>query len=90
MNRSVKRRTLINISMSLRNDMSKTVIACARLATKYKYFGIQYYGECWAGNEETYYLSGTSTECYMGTGREFVNYVYSFNGPVSKYANKHT
>merc|ERR1712141_458904 len=63
-------------------DMSKTVISCARKATSYKYFGIQFYGECWASNSEKYFLSGTSTNCYMGTGGERTNYVYTFTGPA--------
>ena len=65
--------------------MSETVILCSRKATAYKYFAIQYYGECWGGNDETYFLSGSSQQCWMGTGKEFNNYVYSYNGPESKY-----
>ena len=65
--------------------MSKTVILCARAATSYKYFAIQYYGECWASNDEKYFLSGSSTNCYMGTGGDLTNYVYTFTNPESKY-----
>ena len=65
--------------------MSKTVISCARKATSYKYFAIQYYGECRGSNDETYFLSGSSTECYEGTGKDLTNYVYSFGEPASEY-----
>ncbi|XP_065062702.1 A disintegrin and metalloproteinase with thrombospondin motifs 6-like isoform X2 [Rhopilema esculentum] len=65
------------------NDMSKTVKSCARQAASYKFFGVQYYGECWASNKTKYFLSGSSHNCYMGTGGEFVNYIYVFNAPIA-------
>ena len=70
--------------------MNATIIACSEAVSKattaYKYFAIQYYGECWAGNDETYFLSGSSQECWMGTGKEHNNYVYSYKGPESKHS----
>ena len=77
--------------------MTATINACAKLvssaATKDKYkvdlpfFSIQYYGECWAGDaatENKYYLSGSSTECWSGTGGAGVNYVYHFRAQQRK------
>ena len=52
---------------------------------KYMFFAIQFYGECWAGDEsvaQKYFLSGTSTNCYKGTGGSGVNFVYKI-GPGS-------
>lgn len=84
----LKNRRVPHMVENLRNqinwkNMSETVILCSRKATAYKYFAIQYYGECWGGNDETYFLSGSSQQCWMGTGKEFNNYVYSYNGPES-------
>ena len=47
----------------------------------FKYFTIQFYGECWGGEEtvsKTYFREGTTKNCYMGTGGAGVNYVYHF------------
>ncbi len=55
--------------------------------TNYEFFGIQYYGECWAGDSAsatTYYTAHSSVDCYQGTGGRLVNYVYSFGLKASK------
>ena len=69
--------------------MSRTVQQCAdeiqkpevqkRFDTKLEMFAIQFYGECWAGDrsaEKTYFLDGSSKNCYMGTGGSNINFVY--------------
>lgn len=71
--------------------MSLTVQKCAdevqkpemekKFGTKLKFFALQFYGECWAGGEsasKTYFLSGTSKNCYSGTGGSRTNFVYHF------------
>eukprot|EP00794_Sanderia_malayensis_P011708 gene11708-12929_t len=72
------------------NDMSKTVGKCAKAVndrnkasanSNFPFFSIQFYGECWSGDASvarTYFTSGSSTNCYMGTGGSGVNYVYHF------------
>eukprot|EP00795_Rhopilema_esculentum_P008207 gene8207-14144_t len=70
-------------------DMSLTVKQCFdaikslehenNTPGKYRFFAIQFYGECWAGGEtvaQKYFLSGTSTNCYQGTGGSGANFVY--------------
>ena len=58
-----------------RNEVQK------KFHKKFEYFALQFYGECWAGNEsvsKTYFVDGTSNNCYMGTGGPTVNFVYHF------------
>ena len=65
------------------NSMSKTVSQCARVAyhSGYKYFGVQFYGECWSGvtANETYDQYGEATNCWEGVGEEWSNFVYKLN-----------
>ena len=76
--------------------MKTTVRKCAnevrrkevvnRYHKKFKYFAIQFYGECWAGDEsvsKAYFVDGTSNNCYMGTGGSLVNFVYQFGAEKS-------
>ena len=42
----------------------------------YKYFAIQFYGECWVSQKETFKMHGQSTECWSGLGKGWTNYVY--------------
>ena len=78
--------------------MSKTVHKCAieasspavqkRFNKKFKFFAVQFYGECFAAEEtaaKTYYLEGTSKNCYQGTGGASVNYVYHFGSEKGKF-----
>lgn len=65
------------------NNMLPTIEQCAQLAHKsgYKYFAIQFYGECWAGDASvanTYDTAEASTNCFSGTGASGVNFVYKF------------
>ena len=62
-------------------DLNKTVQACAKKVRElcgWKYFGIQFYGECWGGQDKStsYDMHGKSTNCVMGVGKEYTNYVY--------------
>lgn len=43
-------------------------------------FAIQYYGECWSGNEgeKTYSEYGWSRNCWQGVGGSNTNFVYEF------------
>ena len=84
-----------------RNDMTRTVRQCAdevqkpevekKYHKKFKYFALQFYGECWAGDEsvsKTYILGGTSKNCYMGTGGASTNFVYHFGAEKSMFLVK--
>ena len=86
--------------------MSRTVQQCAdevqkpevekKFKKKFKYFAIQFYGECWAGDEsvsKTYFIDGTSKNCYEGTGGSYTNYVYHFGAEkgmflVNRFSNQ--
>ena len=43
---------------------------------KKKYFAIQFFGECWVSDTESYKAHGPSTNCWNGVGRDYDNYVY--------------
>ncbi|KAJ7351836.1 metalloendopeptidase [Desmophyllum pertusum] len=66
------------------SNINGTINRCAEFIHKNypenKVFGIQYYGECWTGNEaeHTYDMYGSSTDCWNQVGRENTNYVYEF------------
>lgn len=52
---------------------------CYRIAkeNKFKYFGLQFYGECWGSNDDSRYkMHGQATTCYKGLGGSWSNYVY--------------
>ncbi|PFX27847.1 Deleted in malignant brain tumors 1 protein [Stylophora pistillata] len=80
------------------HNLNKTVAECARRVNLkgFHYFGVQFYGECWSGDnvELTYNKQGTSKNCFQGVGRRRANFVYGFvekemsarlvNGPSSK------
>lgn len=63
-------------------------MACAEKAREkgFKFFGIQYYTECWSGTgaEKTYGRDGTSKDCENGVGKSAANFVYRF-GDYSEY-----
>lgn len=69
-------------------DVNKTIMACAEKAREkgFKFFGIQYYTECWSGTgaEKTYGRDGTSKDCENGVGKSAANFVYRF-GDYSEY-----
>ena len=50
------------------------------LANGYRYFGVQYYGECWSAVDPegpySYDLHGGSQKCTSGVGEAKANYVY--------------
>ena len=67
--------------------MELTVHQCARVAHDkgYKYFAVQYYGECYGGNDggSSFAKHGNSTECWLfdkqlgfAVGRGNTNFVY--------------
>ncbi|XP_028412231.1 MAM and LDL-receptor class A domain-containing protein 1-like [Dendronephthya gigantea] len=62
-------------------DMQKTVRECACVAYDkgYKYFAVQFYGECWGARSMIEYDKyGASNDCWSGVGKDFTNYVYKF------------
>ncbi|KAL9981394.1 hypothetical protein ACROYT_G010094 [Oculina patagonica] len=69
------------------SDLSKTVQKCADEAMnrRQQYFGLQYYGECWGGEEAdlTYNQYGSNPAgCYNNmVGKAWHNYVYKFDIP---------
>lgn len=58
--------------------LEKTVQMCYEAAKKAnkKFFAIQFFGECWVSDTESYKLHGPSTNCWNGVGRDYDNYVY--------------
>lgn len=74
-----------------RKDINKTVRACATKARDkgYKFFGIQFYTECWSGSgaETTYARDGVSVDCDSGVGKSGAIFVYRF-GDYGKYLTK--
>lgn len=58
--------------------MEKTVEMCyeASKKAKKKFFAIQFFGECWVSDTESYKAHGPSTNCWNGVGRDYDNYVY--------------
>ncbi|CAH3194308.1 unnamed protein product, partial [Porites evermanni] len=77
-------------------DLSKVVRKCAEEAMnrRQQYFGIQYWGECWGGEDadETYNMYGSDPlGCYDNlVGMEWHNMVYKFEIPttVSQHLSK--
>lgn len=63
-------------------NLNKTIAECAHRVsvTGFRYFGVQFYGECWSGMnaQSTYDKQGTSTRCIYGVGRRKANFVYAF------------
>lgn len=64
---------------------NKTIEECAKRTLnhpylKLKYFGIQFYGECYSGveGEKTYNRYGPSSNCVFGLGKDYANFVYRF------------
>lgn len=74
-----------------RKDINKTVRACAAKARDkgYKFFGIQFYTECWSGTgaETTYARDGISVDCDSGVGKSGAIFVYRF-GDYGKYLTR--
>ena len=67
------------------SNMNATIRQCALVARDigYKYFAVQYYGECWSSfdAESKYDRHGVQTkqdECWASVGGERTNYVYRF------------
>ena len=78
----------------IRSPMYFIYYRCNQLAVAkgFSHFGIQLYGECWAGNGTQYLRDGVSTECVNSgmeacnndsqiecTGKCGANYVYKVN-----------
>jgi len=61
-------------------NYAKIIQECAALAKSkgYTVFGIQYFGECWSGNNghKTYNRNGPSKHCADGIGKDWSNFVY--------------
>ncbi|CAB3997630.1 astacin-like metalloendopeptidase, partial [Paramuricea clavata] len=79
-------RALPDLIVNLRDkidwhDMQKTVRECACTAHEqgYKYFAVQFYGECWGSRDFIAYDKyGASDDCVSGVGKDFTNFVYKF------------
>jgi len=73
---------VLNLRSSINyHDLKSSVIdKCAKAVYKkgYKYFGIQYYGECWSGPDDKvdFKKHGKSGGCPDGIGHENENMVY--------------
>ena len=87
-------RALPNEYANFRSQMNwkqlETVQQCAQVAFNkgYEYFAVQYYGECYTGNDasQTYYKHGKSDECEetdktlgFQVGMGGTNFVYRIN-----------
>lgn len=61
------------------SHMDRTVASCAKAvqAKGYKYFGLQFYGECWSGGivYDKYGVSPPDS-CWKGVGKKWANFVY--------------
>lgn len=73
--------TRVCVFQALRTSVvwSFSVMQCYNLAKAngYKYFGLQFYGECWASNDSSRFRRyGQVTSCYHGLGGKWTNYVY--------------
>ena len=79
-------RSLPDLIVNLRNkidwyDLQKTVRECACVAHEngYKYFAVQFYGECWGSRDFIKFdRYGASNDCVAGVGKDFTNFVYKF------------
>lgn len=67
------------------HNLNSTIRQCALVARDkgYKYFAVQFYGECWSSPDaaETYNRHGPQKDlkkCQAGVGALFTNYVYRF------------
>lgn len=88
MDKHIGERPLEKLVANFRNGidwyhMSKTVKKCAEdaLSKHYDVFGVQFYGECWSGDEgyKTYDKDGFNLQgCWEGVGKSNNNYVYAF------------
>ena len=67
-----------NIIIKKRSIFPYLVQMCYEAAKKAnkKFFAIQFFGECWVSDTESYKLHGPSTNCWNGVGRDYDNYVY--------------
>jgi len=65
-------------------NITRTIHHCAQAAQSkdYVYFGIQFWGECWASHtgHVTYDKHGPSNNCKLGVGEGYTNYVYRNTG----------
>jgi len=66
--------------------MDTTIKKCADKARElgYEIFSVQFYGECWSGNEAatSYDKFGMSTNCWKGVGKDWTNMVYKLNNAI--------
>ena len=74
--------TFRNQFLNTSQSMNDTVYRCSYVAQakKYDYFGVQWYGECWAGSTD-YDKWGPVTRCYnidgsLQVGGDWANFVY--------------
>ena len=64
-------------------NYNSTIMKCALLAKakNYKYFGLQFYGECWSGPsvDSSFSKDGKSPQCDSGVGKSNAIFVYKFS-----------
>ena len=64
-------------------SFNSTIMKCALLAKakKYKYFGMQEFGQCWSGPsaESSFAKDGKSLQCSNGVGKIGAIFVYRFS-----------
>ena len=64
-------------------NYNNTIMKCALLAKakNYKYFGLQFYGECWSGPsaDSSFSKDGKSPQCDSGVGKSNAIFVYKFS-----------
>ena len=60
------------------NNFDLIIEACSKLSRQkgYRYFGIQFYGECWSGEIVEFEREGRSFRCIKGVGQTEANFVY--------------
>lgn len=59
--------------------IDETIASCSKLVQSkgYKYFGLQFYGECWSGSADYgKYGVAPPENCWRGVGIHWTNYVY--------------
>lgn len=60
------------------SNFEEIIKSCSKLSRQkgYRYFGIQFYGECWSGEHVEFDGEGFSLRCVSGVGKAGSNFVY--------------
>lgn len=83
-----------------KQSLEKMLCDCAKIAKDagHKYFGMQFFGECWSGASSTFHRDGPSSDCVNHdfkpcvnsdgmacVGKQKANYVYKFEEEFKDY-----